>query len=151
MVKFIRIVGVLLYLVMMILGIFYPLIGVVVLGYLVTVVILGRRKKWCSLNCPRGSFYDFIISKLSLKRPLSKFLRNNFTWKLFLILLVLLMVVQFYIVRPFDYDGVEMFEKLGLIFYRACFVSSAIGIPLSIYYNHRAWCAVCPVGNLLRK
>ncbi|MDK2871123.1 MAG: hypothetical protein PWQ16_475 [bacterium] len=53
--------------------------------------------------------------------------------------------------RPFDYEGIEMFKKLGLIFYRACFISSAVGIPLSIYYNYRAWCAVCPVGNLLRK
>lgn len=151
MTKLIRILGVSLYLTMMILGIIYPLIGVVVLGYLVAMVLLGRRKKWCSINCPRGSFYDLVISKLSLKNPLPELLRNRLTWKILLVLFLALMSLQLYMVKPFDYGGVEALKKIGLIFYRACFISSVVGIPLSIYYNHRAWCAVCPVGNLLRK
>lgn len=149
--KYIRVLGVLLYLTLMVLGFIYPIIGIAVLVYMGAILLIGRRRKWCSIYCPRGSFYDLVISKLSLEGTLPKVLKNKLTWKVLLVIFIILMGLQFYMVRPFDYEGVEMLEKVGLIFYRACFVSSAVGIPLSVYYIHRSWCTVCPIGNLLRK
>ncbi|MDK2872042.1 MAG: hypothetical protein PWQ16_1394, partial [bacterium] len=102
MTKAVRIAGVLLYLAMMVLGVFYPLIGVAVLGYLITMVVLGKRKRWCAINCPRGSFYDIIVSKLSFMRPLPKLLKSSITWKILLALFVALMSFQIYMVSHFD-------------------------------------------------
>ncbi len=128
----------------------YPVLGVGLLALMAIVVLSGRRKKWCGSYCPRGSFLDLVMSKVSPKRPIPRFLTSRKTWAAGFTLFMGVFGFQLWKAGLFGpWDGSSLMQ-LGLIFYRMCLVSSAGAIPLALWKNHRSWCAVCPVGNILR-
>lgn len=61
-------------------GIFYPLIGLAALICMLapSVVSIFRGRMWCGNFCPRGSFNDIILSKISRKRPVPEIFKK--TW-----------------------------------------------------------------------
>lgn len=139
-----------LYVVMIAAGWAFPVLGIAVFALLGLAVISGRRKKWCSSYCPRGSFLDLIMSKLSPKRPIPRFLIGRKAWAVGFAIFIGLFGLQLWragLFGPWDQGSLL---RLGLVFYRMCLVSSAVAIPLALWKNHRSWCAVCPVGNILR-
>lgn len=146
----VRFASLVLFVAMISLGFWYPLLGVLVMGYMLLVLLAGGRRRWCSAYCPRGSFYDLVVSRFSGRRPLPRLLRNGLTWKALLLLLLTAMGLQLLWARPWEMEGLSALSALGRIFYRACLVSTAVGVPLALLFNHRAWCATCPIGNLLR-
>ncbi|MFA0888754.1 MAG: 4Fe-4S binding protein [Synergistales bacterium] len=146
----IRYASLFLYVSMITAGWAFPLLGVALLILMILVVVSGRRKKWCGSYCPRGSFLDLVMSKVSPKRPIPRFLTSRKTWAAGFVVFVGVFVLQLWKAGLFGPWGAESLARFGLVFYRMCLVSSAIAIPLALWKNHRSWCAVCPVGNILR-
>jgi polyferredoxin len=127
-------------------GLFYPLLGYVVLLMMIFFLILSyfKGRFWCANLCPRGSFLDLILNKVSLKRKIPKiFLNPVFKWVVFAILIAFF-IFQFIIVDKTVYD-------IGLVFVRMCLVTTLIAIVIGIPTRARSWCAICPMGTLQTK
>ncbi len=37
---------------------------------------------------------------------------------------------------------------IGMVFYRIIVITTVIGVILSLFFNHRTWCQICPMGTL---
>ena len=105
------------------------------------IVSIFKGRFWCGNLCPRGNFYDRIVSKFSNKRKPPKFLKSYY----FRALILTLMMTVFI-------SGVSKnwgdFYGIGMVFYRLIVVTTIVGIVLSLVYNHRTWCNFCPMGTL---
>ncbi|MBF0385704.1 MAG: 4Fe-4S binding protein [Candidatus Omnitrophica bacterium] len=67
-------------------GLFFPYLGFLVLGMMLFFLPLSfyKGRYWCSNVCPRGSFLDIILAKISLNRPFPKvFVKQPFRWAVF--------------------------------------------------------------------
>jgi ferredoxin-type protein NapH len=140
-----------LYVVMIAAGWAFPVLGIAVFALLGLAVISGRRKKWCGSYCPRGSFLDLVMARLSPKKPIPRLLTGRKAWAAGFVLFIALFGLQAWNAGLFGPWGPGSLPSFGLVFYRMCLVSSAIAVPLALWRNHRSWCAVCPVGNILRR
>lgn len=121
----------------------FPALGVVALVCMLAPVVLaltsGRR--WCGLYCPRGSFWDQIIGKISRGRPIPGWAKA--TWfRVFMVVFI------------FSMFGWQMAAawpdpaQIGLVFLRIIFITTLIGIVLGIIYSPRTWCSFCPMGTM---
>lgn len=100
-----------------------------------------RGRYWCGNICPRGSFYDNVLSKISSKRKTPRFLQSKYFRALFATGLL----------SFFVFGTVKNWENpylIGFIFYRMIVITTLIGIVLSLAYNHRVWCSFCPMGSI---
>lgn len=82
----------------LVVGAFYPIIGLLALICMVAPVAFAMRRGrwWCGNACPRGSLYDRILSKYSPHRPIPKFVRS-FGFRLFMVLFIFTMFgIQMY-------------------------------------------------------
>lgn len=127
-------------------GLFYPLLGYSVVAmmafFLVLSFFMGRY--WCWNLCPRGAFLDIAISKLSLKKPLPKiFLKQWFRW------LVFILFISFLIFRVIRSGG--NLVLIGLVFVSMCLLTTIIAIIIGVLTKHRGWCVICPMGILQDK
>ncbi|MBN1332676.1 MAG: FeS-binding protein [Synergistales bacterium] len=139
------------YLIVITLGLRYPILGTLVFSYMGLVIIVGKRKKWCSSYCPRGSFLDVMISRLSPTRPIPLWLLSKTFRRTVLVMFLGFFGLQLYLsglFAPWPEDGLI---RLGTVLVRMCILSSAIALPLAFWNNQRAWCSFCPVGNILRR
>jgi len=143
----IRFLSAVLYVALIGLGWMFPLLGVGLVLFMVVVALSGRRKKWCSSYCPRGSFLDLVMAKVSPKRPIPRILFDRRTW--FVALGIFLSVLSLNLYTSYTAYGLDIF-RLGMVFWRICFISSMIALPLALFLNHRTWCSFCPVGRVLR-
>lgn len=117
----------------------YAMAAVVcMLGPIVVSTFKGRF--WCGNLCPRGNFYDNIVSRFSNKKQVPKFLNSKF----FRALMVIFMMSMF---ASGIYKNWGNLYGVGMVFYRIIVVTTIIGIVLSIFYNHRTWCHFCPMGT----
>jgi len=124
-------------------GLFYPLLGYLVVGLMLILIALSffKGRYWCWHLCPRGAFLDGALSKFTLKRPLPKvFTRTWAKWLLYTLLLLLL------VFRVFRSGGDLL--AIGSIFVSMCLITTIIAIVLGLLTNHRSWCSICPMGSL---
>ena len=112
----------------------FPLLGVGLLLFMVAAVLSGRRKKWRSSYCPGGSFLDLVMAKISPKRPIPRFLFDRRTWHV--ALGIFLSVLSLNLYTSYIAYGMDIF-RLGLVFWKICFISSMIALPLTLFLNHR--------------
>jgi polyferredoxin len=128
-------------------GIFIPLLGYLVVGmmafFLVLAVFKGRY--WCWNLCPRGSFLDMVISKASLNRPypVGVFGNQFFRWSVFFAFMA------FLVYRILRAGG--SLVGIGAVFVSMCFITTVISIIIGLFVRHRGWCAICPMGTLQEK
>ena len=127
-------------------GLFYPLLGYLVLlmmaFFLPLAVIKGRF--WCWNLCPRGAFLDGVMSKLSANKPVPGFfVKLWFRW------LILILFMSYLGWRVFKSGGNLLI--LGAIFVSMCIITTTISIILGIITKHRGWCVICPMGLLQEK
>ena len=105
------------------------------------IVSFFKGRFWCGNLCPRGNFYDNVVSKFSNKRKPPKFFKSYY----FRAIILTIMMVMFI-------SGVSKswgnLYGIGMVFYRMIVVTTIIGIVLSLFYNHRTWCNFCPMGTL---
>ncbi|MFH1874478.1 MAG: 4Fe-4S binding protein [Pseudomonadota bacterium] len=125
-------------------GQFYPWLGfivpIVMLTGIIGAAIYGGRFI-CGWICPRGSFYDLVISKISRNKTIPKFFRNSLARYSLLVLLMGFMILQI----ALDAGNITHW---GVVFVRLCAVTTAIGVMLAIIFHPRTWCTFCPMGTI---
>ena len=124
-------------------GFFDIRIGVIaiacMIGPIITALFKGRY--WCGNICPRGSFYDNLASKFSRKKKTPAFLKSAYFRTVLTILL--LIIFSSNMMRTWG-----NLHTMGMVVYRLIIVTTIIGIGLTLLYNHRTWCNICPMGSL---
>lgn len=126
-------------------GLFFPLIGLLVLVMMLLLLSTAyfKGRFWCANFCPRGAFFDLVLAKLSLKNKIPKVFTNSKFRNFILVLFMVFFIVQ--MVNAKNIYGV------GVVFVRMCLVTTIIAIILGIPLHQRTWCAFCPMGNLQEK
>ncbi|MFC2162621.1 4Fe-4S binding protein [Candidatus Altiarchaeota archaeon] len=119
-----------------------------VLGYIVPIVFLAAfisglsRGRWmCGNICPRGSFNDFILSKISRMRKIPAAFHS-----MWVRVPVLLLMMVFMLFRLSSTQGIV--NQVGMVFVSMCYLTTIIAVLLGITVNPRAWCSFCPMGTL---
>ena len=105
------------------------------------IVSLFKGRFWCGNLCPRGIFYDNVVSKFSNKRKVPKFLKSYY----FRAIVFVGMMTMFGLGIK---QNLGNLYGIGMVFYRMIVVTTIIGIVLSLFYNHRTWCNFCPMGSV---
>ncbi len=127
----------------LVIGFFYPVIGLIALICMIAPVAFAVRRGrwWCGNACPRGSLYDRILSKYSPHRPIPAFVRS-FGFRLFMVLFI------------FTMFGIQMYfawgdwNAMGRVFWNIITATTIVGVILSFIYAPRTWCSFCPMGTL---
>lgn len=119
------------------LGYFIPLCMLLGIG-----IGLVRGRKWCDWYCPRGSFYDVFISKISSKRKIPGIFRGMHLR--IGVLLALLLLMAFNLFRRWPNPS-----RIGMFFVTLITVTTLLGVILAIIFHQRAWCLVCPIGTVV--
>ena len=117
------------------------------LGFSVPVVMLTgligsifRGRFVCGNLCPRGAFYDRVMSRWSRDLSPPAWLRSmTLRWILFAAL------VGFMVFRIAQSPADPL--HWGRVFWWMCVVTTAIGLPLAIVRHPRTWCSICPIGT----
>lgn len=104
-------------------------------------VSIFKGRFWCGNLCPRGNFYDNIITKFSNNRKVPKFLKSYF----FRTIMLIFMMTMFTLGIKNNWGNLY---GMGMVFYRIIVITTIIGIVFSLFYNHRTWCHFCPMGTM---
>jgi ferredoxin-type protein NapH len=125
------------------LGVIFPRLGVVALICMLAPVVVAffNGRAWCGTYCPRGSFNDILLAKLSFKGKIPVLLRSSWFRLLFLVLLMSAFAIQLTLAwgKP---------VAIGQVFLRMIIITTLITLILGIIYQPRAWCQICPMGTL---
>ncbi|MHB0913425.1 MAG: 4Fe-4S binding protein [Armatimonadota bacterium] len=126
----------------LILGYFYPVLGFIVLGCMGASIAVSFKKgrAWCDV-CPRGTFFDMVMSKASLGRPVPAFLKSK-AFRIFMLAFLMTMMT----VRLIAVWGDP--TAMGMVFLVLLGVTSLFGVVLAVPYKPRAWCNFCPMGSM---
>jgi polyferredoxin len=100
-----------------------------------------RGRYVCGWLCPRGAFYDRVISRISPQKKIPGFLRNYWFRGFILIVLMGFMVYQI------SFNPGDVYHW-GKVFVRICIITTAIGVVLAVFTHPRTWCAFCPMGTI---
>lgn len=124
-------------------GWFYPKLGFLLMGCMVGALGIAafRGRQWCDWLCPRGSFYDLFLDRVSRKATIPLFFRRTGTRIGMILLLFSVLGIQIYYAWP----GVD---AIGKAFVVVLTVTTSIGIVVGIGIHPRTWCTVCPMGTI---
>jgi ferredoxin-type protein NapH len=124
-------------------GIVYPVIGSVAIICMLAPVLLApfKGRYWCGNFCPRGSFYDNVIAKISPKKPIPALFRS----KGFRIFMVFFIIGVFTMQMYYAWGDLS---AMGAVFVRIILITTVVGIVLGVMYHQRTWCSFCPMGTL---
>lgn len=127
-------------------GLFNPMLGYLVLGMMVFFLTLSffKGRYWCWNLCPRGAFLDILLSRISRNRPIPGiFTKYWFRWSIFAAFL------GFLILRIIRTGG--NITAIGGVFVLMCIITTIVSIALGVSTKHRSWCMICPMGTLQDK
>ncbi|MCD4703269.1 MAG: 4Fe-4S binding protein [Methanosarcinaceae archaeon] len=129
-------------------GLWFPILGyvmaVVMLTLMTTAVFRGRW--FCGNLCPRGSLYDFTVSKMSQNRNVPSIL-SSYRVRI----PVFVVTMGFMIYRLTTALGTQnTFDNIGTVLASMCVTMTIISVSMGTYLKPRAWCAICPMGTLQR-
>jgi polyferredoxin len=124
-------------------GWLYPLVG-----YFIPVcMLLGiglaafKGRSWCDWLCPRGSFEDSLLARISPQRRIPRVFR---TLPLRLgVMTLLLSILTFQIVRLWPDPW-----AIGGFFVLLLSITTAVGVGLGVIFQQRTWCYICPIGTM---
>lgn len=124
-------------------GIYYPAIGLLALICMLAPVALAPAKGrfWCGNYCPRGSLYDQIISRYSLKKKAPAI----FAITGFRAFMVAFIMTIFSVQMSHAWGN---WAEMGWVFVQIILVTTLVGIGLGWAYQPRTWCTICPMGTL---
>ena len=130
-------------LVYLVVGAIWPVVGLIAFICMIgpVAVSIYKGRYWCGNICPRGSYYDKLVSRFSRNRKIPSFLRSV-PFRVFMVMFIFTMFgVQMYFAWG-DWNAV------GRVFWNIIFVTTIVGTVLGIVYSPRAWCTFCPMGSL---
>lgn len=124
-------------------GYFFPVIGFLALICMIAPVAFAVRRGrwWCGNACPRGNFYDRLLSRYSPHKPIPAFVRKR-GFRIFMVLFI------------FTMFGIQMYrawgdwDAMGRVFWTIILVTTVVGVTLSFIFAPRTWCSFCPMGTL---
>jgi len=124
-------------------GWFYPPLGFFLLICMIGAVGLAFHKgrSWCDWMCPRGSFYDLFLQKISRNTTIPSFMKSK--WFRTSVLFGLLSSLGIQV-----YNAWGNPDAVGLAFVRVLTITTTAGIVLGAVFHQRAWCHICPMGTL---
>jgi ferredoxin-type protein NapH len=117
-------------------GYFIPLCMLLGIG-----VALFRGRKWCNWLCPRGSFADGLLKKVSPGRRIPELLRTSAVRVAMIAFLMAMLTFQIVRLWP-DVNAIGGFFVLLLT------ITTGVGILLALLVHQRTWCYVCPIGTM---
>lgn len=85
------------------------------------IVSIFKGRFWCGNLCPRGNFYDNVVSKFSNKKKAPKFLKSYY----FRSLVIIFMMTMFTLGIKKNWGNLY---GIGMVFYRIIVVTTIIGI-----------------------
>lgn len=131
------------FIILVIAGWFYPLIGYFIPICMLAGILIAlfKGRKWCDWYCPRGSFFDAFIKILSPAKKIPNFFVNTTTRVLVISFMMTLITVQIVKYWPDKY-------KIGMVFIVILTATTMVGIILAIAFHQRTWCYICPVGSI---
>ena len=127
----------------LILGWFFPVIGLVALICMLAPVLMAIKKGrfWCGNYCPRGNMFDRLLSKYSPHKPIPNFVRTS-GFRIFMVVFIFMVFgVQLYFAWG-DWNAV------GKVFWNIVAVTTLVGVILAFVFAPRSWCSFCPMGTL---
>lgn len=95
----------------------------------------------CGNLCPRGAFFDRLITHISPQRPLPSFFRSMALRWATLILLISVMIYRLS-------QNLYSLEHWGRVFWLMCTITTFLGVVLALAIRARTWCSFCPIGTL---
>lgn len=107
----------------------------------VVFAMMGKGRYWCGNICPRGNFYDRVVSKFSNNKKSAKLFKSSYFRGM-------IIIFMFYMFGRGVYNNWGNLYGIGIVFYRMIVVTTLVGIFLSFFYNSRIWCNFCPMGSL---
>ncbi|MCE5287341.1 MAG: 4Fe-4S binding protein [Pelosinus sp.] len=124
-------------------GLIYPAIGIIALTCMIAPVAVApfRGRFWCGNFCPRGSFYDHVLAKLSPQRKIPAFFSN----RIFRVFMVFFIMTVFSIQMYYAWGNLA---AMGMVFVQIILITTIVGIVLGLIYHQRTWCSFCPMGTL---
>lgn len=133
--------------VLSIINIWFGLLGFICMGLPLFQALRGEGKIHCQSHCPRGSFLQRVVSKISFRGAIPKFMLTNKFKNILLIVMGLMLTFSMI------HSGGEP-KKIAFSLFRMMGISFIVGIVMGIFYKPKSWCAVCPMGhatNLITK
>jgi polyferredoxin len=124
-------------------GWLYPPLGFSLLLCMAGAVGLAfyKGRAWCDWMCPRGSFYDLFLERLSKKAKIPEIFKAVWFRSLILAILMTTLAIQIYFAWGDSYG-------IGMAFITVLTVTTTAGIVLGAFFKPRAWCQICPMGTL---
>jgi polyferredoxin len=124
-------------------GWFLPLLGYFIPICMLLGIGMSLRKgrKWCNWYCPRGSFYDALISSVSPKKDIPEIFKKIYFRVIIIFVLMTVMTVNLVLRWP-DVN------KMGVVFVVMLTVTTILGMVLAIIFHQRSWCTICPIGTM---
>ena len=101
----------------------------------------ARGRFWCGNGCPRGSFFDTVLSRVARGKQPPKIL-SSYPFRA-VVIACMVAVLSVGVARS---GGSAL--AIGQTLYRLIFTTTIVGIALALAYTHRGWCAVCPMGTI---
>jgi ferredoxin-type protein NapH len=124
-------------------GWFYP-----PLGYFIPVCMLMgiglatfRGRSWCNWLCPRGSFEDAWLARISPKRQIPRVVRAA----------PLRIGVMAALLGLLTWQTIRLWPDpwaIGGIFVLMLSVTTTVAIILGVVWQQRTWCYLCPIGTV---
>jgi ferredoxin-type protein NapH len=121
----------------------YPLLGFAVPIVMIMGMVGGflNGRYVCGNLCPRGSFFDRLISHISFHKTIPAFARQMpLRWVIFAAMMGFM--VWRISLNPGDW------HHWGKTFWMMCVITTTIGVVLGIWLHPRMWCAFCPMGTM---
>jgi len=130
-------------------GMFYPVLGLLMLPMMIALLVMSyfKARYWCANLCPRGSFLDFIIRPFSGFGKAPGFLNSQLFRYGFMILFLALFLYRI-TTAALEFRGWILLEKIGFVFASICLITTIVATILGFFYSPRTWCTFCPMGTL---
>jgi len=117
-------------------GYFIPLCMLLGIG-----IALFRGRTWCNWLCPRGSFADGLLKRVSSGKKIPEVFRSLPMRVGTLTFLMVMLGFQIVRLWPDVY-------AIGGFFVMLLTITTGVGILLALLVHHRTWCYICPIGTM---
>ncbi|MCU0666492.1 MAG: 4Fe-4S binding protein [Candidatus Omnitrophica bacterium] len=122
----------------------YPVLGLFIPVCMLLGIFIGFKngRKWCDWYCPRGSFWDAFILKISPQKPIPQVFKKIVFRVLVMALLMSALVFNIYRVYP-------DLTKIARVFVFMLSATTLLGVVLALFIHQRSFCYLCPVGTMI--
>ncbi len=124
-------------------GLWFPLLGYFLLLVFATLLISSYfRGRWfCGNLCPRGSFNDFLVGKITRNKKIPVILRSFWIRVPFFIIMMGFMAYRLLITQG-------LVNQIGMVLVISCIITTSIALIAGITFSPRTWCTFCPMGTV---